>query len=141
MPYLDTSIVLPYYIHDPFSSDAQDIFTTYLAPAISELVELEFFSALSLRLRTGDMRRAQADRAVALFLSHLEGGFYRRLHLNAGHYIVARELIARFDVPLRAPDALHLAIAAAESLPLITADQQLARAAEHLNLELQLLRP
>lgn len=141
MPYLDTSVVVAYYVPEPLSTRVQAIYNAQTGPAISELVELELFAALSLRLRTGDLERAQAERVVTLFLSHLEGGWYTRIHLHAGHYLAARGFIARFDLPLKSPDALHLAVSAAERLPLVTADRQLARNAERLGLEVDLLSP
>jgi predicted nucleic acid-binding protein len=137
--YLDTSIVVAYYIPEPLSTRAQAIYTARTAPTISELVELEFFAALSLRLRVGDLERAQVEQIASLFLSHLEGGLYTRIHLHAGHYLAARNLIARFDLPLKSPDALHLAVSGAENLELITADHQLARNAERLGRTVQLV--
>lgn len=141
MPYLDTSVVVAYYVPEALSTRAQAIYTAHTAPAISELVELEFFAALSLRLRTGDLERTQAERVASLFLSHLDGGWYTRIHLHAGHYLAARGFIARFDLPLKSPDALHLAVSASERLALVTADRQLARNAESLGLEVELVRP
>jgi uncharacterized protein len=141
VPYLDTSIVVAYYLPEPLSAWAQAIYNAQTAPAISELVELEFVAALSLRLRMGDLERMQADRVTSLFLSHVEGGWYTRIHLHAGHYLAARGFIGRFDLPLKSPGALHLAVSAVESLPLITADQQLARNAQSLGIEVDLVRP
>jgi hypothetical protein len=141
VPYLDTSVVVAYYVPESLSTRAQAIYTTQTVPAISELVELEFLAALSLRLRTGDLERTQVDRITSLFLSHTEAGWYTRIHLHAGHYLAARGFIARFDLPLKSPDALHLAVSALERLPLITADQQLARNAETLGLDVDLIRP
>ncbi|HHE47931.1 MAG TPA: hypothetical protein ENL11_03215 [Candidatus Acetothermia bacterium] len=48
---------------------------------------------------------------------------------------MARDWIGRFDLPLRAPDALHLAVAFTAGLPLVTADQVLAQSAEALGIE------
>ena len=70
---------------------------------------------------------------------HLEQNFYRRLELKNHHYRQAYTYLARFDLPLKAPDALHLATASLERLPLVTADRQLARNAESLGLEVDLL--
>ena len=121
------------------SARAQEIHNVQTSPAISELVELEFFSALSLRLRLGELERTHAERVASLFLSHVDGGLYTRIHLHAGHYLAARGYIARFDLPLRSPDALHLAVAAGENLELVTADQQLARNARGLGLNVSLV--
>jgi predicted nucleic acid-binding protein len=64
---------------------------------------------------------------------------YGRRHLEAGHYRLARDYIARFDLPLKAPDALHLALCSAEDLTLLTADRQLARNAEALDVRTELV--
>lgn len=138
--YLDTSVVVAYYVPEPLSAQVQAIYGTLSTPAISELVELEFFAALSLKLRVGDLERAHVEQVARLFLRHVEGGWYTAVHLQASHYRRARDFIARFDLPLKAPDALHLAVAAAEGQQLITADQQLARNAEALGLEAELVR-
>lgn len=138
--YLDTSVVVAFYVPEPLSAQVQGIYNGQVSPTISELVELEFFAALSLRVHIGDLDRTSAERAGSLFLGHLEGGWYGRLHLHAGHYVAARGYIARFDLPLKSPDPLHLAVAALDRLLIITADQQLARNAERLGLAVELVR-
>jgi uncharacterized protein len=139
VPYLDTSIVIAYYLPEQLSARAQEVYNAPTTPTISELVELEFFSALSRLRRRGQIEFAQAERVANLFLDHVQAGWYARIHLHAGHYLAARGFIARFDLPLKSPDALHLAVAAAERLPLITADTELARNAESLKLEFELI--
>lgn len=140
MPYFDTSVVVAYYLPERLSTRVQEIYEYEIGPAVSDLVELELFAALSLRLRLGDLERAQVERVSGLFLRHLADGLYTRIPVNPGHYRTARGFIARFDLPLKAPDALHLAVAAAESLKLVTADGQLARNAEALGVEVDLVR-
>jgi predicted nucleic acid-binding protein len=134
-------VVVAYYVPEPLSGRVQAIYTALVAPAISELVELELFAALSLRLRVGDLERAPAEQVARLFLRHVAGGWYTRIHLHAGHYRAARGLIARFDLPLKSPDALHLAVCAEAGLQLVTADQQLARNAQTLGVGVELVRP
>lgn len=73
------------------------------------------------------------------FLSHLREGVYTEVLLKADHYRQARDYIARFDLPLKAPDALHLAVSAGQGLPLITADRQLARNAATLGIGAELV--
>ena len=55
---------------------------------------------------------------------------YRLLKLRAKHYRHASDRIARFDLPLRTLDALHLATAALAGAELLTLDRALARSAE-----------
>lgn len=139
--YLDTSIVVAYYLPEPLSDQIQASYRTQPSRTISDLVELEFVSALSLRLRVGSLDRTRVDRVLSLFMNHLESGLYGRVHLHAGHYRLARGYIARFDLPLKAPDALHLAICASGGMVLITADGQLARNAQALDIEHELIGP
>ena len=109
------------------------------APEISALVELEFFAAVSLRARIGDLTREEAEEVSALFGAHLRDGLYGRKGLETGHYRLARDYVARFDLPLNSPDALHLALCASEGLTLLTADRQLARNAEALDVRAELI--
>lgn len=141
MPYLDTSIVVAYYLPEALSERVQSIYDGDSGPTTSDLVDLELFSALSLRVRTGELARQDADRVARLFVSHLEAGLYARVVLTASHHRSARDLIARFDLPLKAPDALHLAVASAARLPLFTADDQLARNARALGIDVTLIQP
>ena len=108
-------------------------------PDISALVELEFFAAVSLRVRIGDLARDEAEAVSILFDSHLQDGLYGRRSLDAGHYRLARDYVARFDLPLKSPDALHLALCASEGLTLLTSDRQLARNAEALGVQADLV--
>ncbi|MGH3147830.1 MAG: type II toxin-antitoxin system VapC family toxin [Rubrobacter sp.] len=137
--YLDASIVLSYYLTEVHSDRAQEIYQTRSELEISELVELEVLSSLSRLARVGSIELDAAKEVSDLFDSHLREGLYGRRHLGAGHYRRAHDYIARFDLPLKAPAALHLALCAAEELTLLTADRQLARNAGVLNVQTELV--
>ncbi len=81
------------------------------------------------------MSLADARRIEREFVSQLEAGLFRRLAVEPEHFLRARELIARFETPLRTLDALHLCIAAAHRLTLVTADRALKRSADALGVE------
>lgn len=134
-------MVVAYYLPERLSARVQEVYDGHPGAAISDLVEVEFFAALSLRLRVGDLRREEAERVATTFTTHLESGLYAAHHLHAGHYRLARAFIARFDLPLKSPDALHLALCAAEGMDFFTADRQLARNAEALDVKVELLEP
>ena len=136
--YWDTSALVPYYLPEPLSDRVQ-VLLRESEPAISWLVELEFFSMLSRRVQTRELDCRHAERVKSLFLSHVEDGFYHRLPLEATHFRMARDWIGQLDLSLRAPDALHIAVASKQGLPLITADKVLARSAEALGVEVTLL--
>ena len=76
-----------------------------------------------------------------LFDEHLEARLYTSIHLQPDHYRWARAAIARFDLPLKSPDAMHLAAAAIGGCTLVTADRQLARNAESLTVSFDLIEP
>lgn len=139
MIYLDTSVLVAYYVPEPLSERSQQIITSTPIVVVSELVQAEFVAALSLRLRIGDVERTTVQQIANLLLQHTTDGLYSPLHLKSDVYHLARTYITRFDLPLKAPDALHLAAAALEELTLVTADHQLARNAETLGIVVELL--
>ena len=96
---------------------------------------------LSRLVRAGALDLDAERQAEALFSAHLDAGLYVRTHLQAGHYQSARDVIVRFELPLKSPDALHLAAAWHVGHRLITADQQLARNADALGVDFELITP
>jgi len=74
------------------------------------------------------------------FLDHLQVGLYTRLAVRRRHYEAARGWLARFTLPLRALDGLHLALADVEGLRLATADQDLSRSARSLGVAVTFVR-
>jgi predicted nucleic acid-binding protein len=104
---------------------------------VSDLVEVEFFSALARRVRMGDLQRRDAQRISALFISHLEDQVYARLSMERDVYLTARALLGTFELPLRTLDALHLAAAANHGVPIATLDRALARAADGLGIRVR----
>jgi uncharacterized protein len=139
--YFDTSAVVAFYVPEPLSDHVQVAYRSHASRVISDLVEVEFYSALSLRLRIGSLERTEVDRIAQLFRNHVQRRLYDRFQLHAGHYRLARDFIARFDLPLKVPGALHLAICTSEGLTLITGDEQLARNAQTLNIGHELIEP
>jgi predicted nucleic acid-binding protein len=130
--YIDTSLLVPYYCPESLSSAADRVLRGDPRPAISDLVEVEFFSALAAKVRTRGMVAADARRVGEEFLGHVHGAMYARIAVERRHYDVARGWLAAFTTPLRALDALHLAVAEGEGLRLATADRGLSRFARHL---------
>jgi predicted nucleic acid-binding protein len=137
--YLDTSVLAAYYCPEPLSLEAERIVRSRPSPTISDLTEVELFSALSRKVRTGELNAVEAQRIATEFLAHLEGNLYRRLPIEHRHYLMARDWIGRFKTPLRTMDAIHLAVAASGKLQLVTADQGLAGSGETLGQDVLLV--
>ena len=140
MIYLDTSVVVAYYCPEPLSGQAERCIRAHVSPAISDLTEVEIRSALSRKVRLGELRVEDARKIASRFTVHIEDNLYRRLALERRHYELARDWLGRFDLTLRALDALHLAVAASEGLRLVTADEALARSAKALSVQAERLQ-
>lgn len=132
--YIDTSVLVAFYVPEVLSPVAEDILRSEAGPAISDLTEVEMNSALARKVRQGELSRENAAKVRALFSGHLQAGLYRRLALDRHHFRLARDWISQWDLSLRSLDGLHLAVASLEDLELVTADKGLAASAESLGL-------
>jgi len=138
--YIDTSVLGAYYCPEGLSAAAEDALRRLETPVISILSELEFSSLIAKKRRLRELTAPQAGKILDLFASHVAEGFYRRMSLSAEHYLKARQLIAETRIALHTLDALHLAAAMLEALPLLTADKVLAAAAKRHGNKAILLR-
>ena len=139
MIYADTSIVAAHYCDEPLSEVAEDALVNEPQPVISQLVEVELYSAVARKVREGHLSEALAVRITSMFRAHIDQGYYARVALDHVHYEMAREWIGRFSVPLRSLDALHLACTFVCGATLVTADTGLHGAAEHFGVPSVLL--
>lgn len=139
MIYLDTSVIAPFYWAEALSDTVEELLRTETERGLSQLVEVELFSALSRRVRMREISQEDARAIATRFSYHLDSNFYIRIPLESVHYQLARDWIGRFDTSLRTLDALHLACASSNNIRLVTADDALARSAETLGIEVQLV--
>jgi uncharacterized protein len=128
--YIDTSVLGAYYCPESLSAAAETALRQIKNPVISLLSEVEFCSLLSRKWRLKELTERQMSAVLDLFGTHVAEGFYRRVALTTEHFLSARKLVASKLGSLRTLDGLHLAAALAENLPLVTADQDLAKAAK-----------
>lgn len=128
--YIDTSVLGAYYCPEALSEVAEQALRQIAAPVISLLSEVEFASLLSRKRRLKELSERDASGILDLFETHVAEGFFRRMALSSDHFLRARQLIASKIGSLHTLDALHLGAAISESLPLMTADRDLAAAAK-----------
>jgi uncharacterized protein len=124
--YLDASVALPALVSEATSERVDRYITSLLEPiAISEFAAAEIISGLSRQHRMGELPDVTP---ILLALSSL-----RRVALApdivGDDFRRATELVSRFDLKLRAPDALHLAVCERRRFRLVTLDLRLADAA------------
>jgi predicted nucleic acid-binding protein len=138
--YLDTSLLVAALTIETNSSRIQ-IWLSQQAPgnlAISDWVEAEFSAALSIKLRTGQLAVEHRSRALAGF-SALKFSSLTVLPVPAARFHDAARLADRYELGLRAGDALHLAICAGHGAELCTLDRRLASAGSALGVATSLV--
>jgi predicted nucleic acid-binding protein len=105
---------------------------------VSDWVVTEFSSALSIKLRTGQITVADRANALALF-TRLCVDSFECLPVTGQQFRTAARFSDQYALGLRAGDALHLAICADHGVMLCTLDRRLAEAGPQLGLRATLL--
>lgn len=140
MIYLDTSVIAPFYWSEALSDNVEKLLRRETKRGLSQLVEVELFSALSRRVRMREISQEEAKAIGIVFQNHLDIGFYCKITLDSVHYQLARNWISQFNTSLRTLDALHLACASCNNMCLVTADEALAASAKVLGIEINLIK-
>jgi uncharacterized protein len=130
--YLDTSAIVPLFLPEARSRDAEALCVRD-AILVSDLAAAEFSSALGLALRSGRIANDAALEVFVLFDAWAPAHAVMVETLGED-FTLATTFIRRFDLSLRTPDALHIAIASRLGATLATFDAQLADAARGLGL-------
>jgi predicted nucleic acid-binding protein len=139
--YLDTSIIVPAYCAEPLSDRVDELLRRESDIAISDLTEVEFYSALSQKVRRRDLMLDEAQQIASDFRSDLNSGIYRRLQVESVHYQQARNWIGQFSTVLRTLDALHLALGYMCQMKVVTGDIGLAKSGQVFGVDVELILP
>ncbi len=139
--YLDASAILPILIEEAASATVDRFVAQNTGPlVVSEFAAAEVASALSRLVLTGILQREDAAARLADF-DVWRASATDDLDLKAADVRLANLFVRRFDLMLRAPDALHAAACRRADLVLVTLDKRLATAAEKLGVRTTLLDP
>ena len=112
MIYLDTGFLTPLFREETRSSKV----AAFLARqpvgtlAVSKWTSVEFASLVSRDVRMGALTVAQAKRLIAEFDAMVADALIV-LTPTANDFTLAQQYVANISTKLRAPDALHLAVA------------------------------
>ena len=138
--YLDTSLLVAALTNEAETARMQ----AWLAAqppdelTISDWVVTEFSSALSIKLRTGQLQPAHRADALAMF-TRLTADSFTLLPISGLQFRTAARYADQYTLGLRAGDALHLAICADHGATLCTLDRRLGEAGAALGVKTMLL--
>ncbi len=129
--YCDASALAKLFLPEPESDEVNALVAGRSDLLVADLALTEVASALARRTREGALPPALARKVYRKMLATLAAGAFRRVDLLAAtHREAERLLLTPRTTPLRAADALHLALAlGAGAGTLLTFDRILARAA------------
>lgn len=132
--YLDASVLLPTIVREPGSAVVDLLLGNWSGMLlVSDLAAAEVASAVSRLVRTNRMARDDAVDRLADF-DAWRAGMTLLCDVRAADMRLAGAYVRRFELMLRAPDALHAAICCRLDLTLLTLDRKLATAGRELGL-------
>ena len=136
MIYLDTSFLVPLFREEAASRKVADFVSRQAAGklAVSKWACVEFVSHVSRDVRMGEMSAIEGSGLVEEFDATIATSFVV-LAPNSYDFDQAQEYVAHFSTHLRAPDALHLAIAQNNGAEFVaTLDEGMLAAARKLKI-------
>ena len=98
---------------------------------VSDLAAAEFASALGRQVRTGSIA-VEAARAGLSVLDVWLRRAANQIETTGADIAVATTFLRRLDLPLKTPDAIHIAITQRVGATLVTFDRQMAASARAL---------
>ncbi len=135
--YLDASVLIPLLVEEGATRSVAASLSAAGEPLlISEFAVAEVASSLSRLVRMGVLTGEEGSRRLSAF------DVWRADDADVCDIVAADVrlcgiFVRRFELKLRAPDALHIAVARRLGATLITLDQRLAEAARRLDLRVQ----
>jgi predicted nucleic acid-binding protein len=138
--YVDTSVLVAALTRETETPRTQ-AWLAAQAPdtlAISPWVATEFSSALSIKLRTGDIDARSRANSLTAFTLLIEESFVM-LNVSAASFRTAALFADQSRLGLRAGDALHLAVCSEHGAELCTLDKRLSSAGPAIGVKTTLL--
>jgi len=134
--YVDSSALVKIFISEEGSAEVQETLRGREDLFISDLVVTEVISSAARRAREGSVSHETLEALARVLLDALENRVFRRLDLTAEVHREAERLVLALPFPMRAADALHLALAAESGCrTVLTYDGRLSRASSFVGMD------
>ena len=133
--YLDTSILVALFTKDPFTERADSFLEKHPSIVnVSDFAAAEFASAVARQVRAKEISSREARAAFSTFDAWISRAA-QRSQITPSDIIAAEVFLRRLDLPLRAPDAVHIAITQRIGAALATFDARMSASARTLGTE------
>ena len=130
--YVDASVLVSLFTPDALSARVDELMRrTQAAIVISDFAAAEFASAISRCVRTRELAKNHA-RSVFGSFDEWSARETQRVEVTSADIAVTATYLRRLDLVLRAPDAIHIAIAQRIGARLMTLDKGMIKAARSL---------
>ena len=130
--------MLPILVKEPTSAVVDAFMSTVQEELwVSDFAAAEVASAVSRLVRTGHLQATDGAACLSDF-DVWRAAMTRPAEIRAVDVRLADSFVRRFDLALRTPDALHLAIVRRLELALVTLDRRLATAGLELGIAVEI---
>jgi uncharacterized protein len=124
--YLDASVLVALFTKDDLTARADAFLESHvIVVTVSDFAAVEFASAIARRVRTGEMS-ADAAREVFSTFDAWTARPIQQVQAISADIASAARFLRRLELPLRAGDAMNIAIAQRVGADLLTFDRQMA---------------
>jgi predicted nucleic acid-binding protein len=128
--YFDASVIVALFANDPFANRLQKAMRSRsITPVVSDFAAAEFASAIARIVRMKQLAEKEARDIFSLFDAWVARSAVRILS-SAEDIRMATNVLRRLDLNLRAPDAIHIAIAQRLDIELATFDARMSDCAK-----------
>lgn len=126
--HLDTSVVIALLKPEALSDRADRFISENKTVILSDFAAAEFASAVARWVRSRELNMSEGHIALESFDSWVARSA-QRVEIRPADVAAASAFLRRLDLPLRTPDAIHIAIAQRLGAPLVTFDRRMAASA------------